>query len=790
MKKLFLGICLNFISVFLWAQQNRPFIKVTNENNSQPVAFATIEVKGLGIWAADEKGEFRIPTAVTGTHRTVVTATGYEEFSRLINFSVEEIVIQLKPVALFLKPVEIIALRANDKAPFAKVNISKQQVEEFNLGQDLPFLLSQTPSIIVNSDAGNGIGYTGIRIRGTDATRINMTINGIPYNDAESQGLFFVNLPDLASSLESIQVQRGVGTSSNGAGAFGATMNFSTNEVKLKPSAEMNNSFGSFNTFKHTVKVSSGLLSDRFTLDARLSAINSDGYIDRATSDLKSYYLSGAYLSEKTAIRLNVFSGTEKTYQAWNGISEIDLKSNRTINYSGMEKPGSPYENEIDHYQQDHYQFFINHSFSSDLSFNTAMFYTRGKGYYEQYKAGREYSELGLPEYVLGNDTLTETDIIRRLMLDNHFYGQVFTLQYSKAATTISLGGGWNNYEGKHIGKVIWANQGVPDNYTWYQHPANKKDRNLYLKVQKEILGNLSIFADLQYRHVSYYLNGFRDNPGLSFHNRYNFFNPKFGFTYTKGRHQLYLSYARAAKEPNRDDFEAGAGNMPKPEILNDFEAGWESKSSKYTSGVNLYYMQYKDQLVLTGKINDVGAYTRTNIPESFRMGIELHGSGLISSKLTASANLTISRNRIIDFVEYYDDYDAGGQKEVYHGNTDLSYSPSVTAGFNLLYRPVKNLQISLPGKYVGRQYLDNTSNKSRSLNPFYVQDALLSYSFPEKEGPAVKLILQVNNIWNKLYEPNGYTFSYQYGGELITENYYFPMAGTNFLFAVNIVLK
>ena len=790
MKKLLLGICLTFISLCLQAQNKDVLIRIINEINGDPVSFATVEVKESGSFVAGENGELILPGKITGSQRVIVTASGYTDFNEILEINSGVNTIFLKPVSLFLKPVEIIALRANDKAPFAKVNISKHQIEQNNLGQDLPFLLSQTPSIIVNSDAGNGIGYTGIRIRGSDATRINMTINGIPYNDSESQGLFFVNLPDLASSLESIQVQRGVGTSSNGAGAFGATMNFSTNEVNLKPSAEINNSIGSFNTFKHTVKLSSGLLGEKFTLDARLSAINSDGYIDRAETDLKSFYLSGAYLTEKTALRLNIFSGTERTYQAWNGVSEDDLKNNRTINYAGMERPGEPYENETDNYQQDHYQFFVNHSFSPDISFNTALFYTRGRGYYEQYKAGRSYEELGLPDYTAGNETFEETDLIRRLMLDNHFYGQVFTLQYSKPGTTISMGGGWNNYEGDHIGKIIWATQGVPDNYTWYMNPANKKDRNIYLKIQHELWDNLSVFADGQYRNVNYSLQGFRENPGVSFFNKYNFFNPKFGLTYTAGRNQFFASFARAAKEPNRDDFEAGINNKPKPEILNDFEAGWERRTTRTSAGVNLYYMQYKDQLVLTGKINDVGAYTRTNIPESFRMGIEMHGSVLLNSKFTVTGNLTLSRNRIIDFTEYFDDYDAGGQKEVYHGNTNLSYSPAVTGGLNIVYKPVNNLQISLPSRYVSRQYLDNTSDKSRSLNPFYVQDALISYNLPSKSDSRIKLLLQVNNLWNKLYEPNGYTFSYLYGGELITENYYFPMAGRNFMFGINLLFN
>lgn len=790
MKKLFYGICFIFMSFSLKAQHHDVIIQVLDQSTQQPLPSATVEIVGAGIAAAGKTGKSSFPKLASGKYKLVVSAVGYIDNHSEITVPSGLITIALEPAGLFLQPVEILALRANDKAPFAKVNIQKYQIEKSNLGQDLPFLLAQTPSIIVNSDAGNGIGYTGIRIRGTDATRINMTINGIPYNDAESQGLFFVNLPDLASSVQSIQVQRGVGTSTNGAGAFGATMNFSTNEVNLQPEAEINNSFGSFNTFKHTVKASSGLLGEKFTVDARLSSINSNGYIDRATTDLKSFYFSTAYLKEKTAVRLNIISGKERTYQAWNGISEADLKTNRTINYAGMERPGKPYENETDNYLQSHYQFFINHSFSNALSFNTAAFYTRGNGYYEQYKAEREYSEIGLPDITIGGETIAETDLIRQLKLDNHFYGQVFTFQYKKEAAEISLGGGWNVYKGNHIGKILWAqNGGVPDNYTWYNHPANKKDRNIYLKMQHEIFNNLSAFVDFQYRSVQYTLQGFRDNPHISFDNNYNFFNPKFGLTYSAGQHQVFASWSRAAKEPNRDDFEAGINNVPKPEILNDFEAGWESSGAKYAAGINLYYMQYKDQLVLTGKINDVGAYTRTNIPDSYRMGIELHGSYLLNAKFTLNGNLTLSNNRIKNFTEYYDDYDNGIQGEIFHGDTYLSYSPAVTALLNLNIRPAKHFEISLPARYVSRQYLDNTSDKNRSLQAFYNQDVLLSYSIPEKITKNIRLLLQINNLWNKKYEPNGYTFSYFYGGEMITENYYFPMAGTNFMFGLNIKL-
>ena len=695
----------------------------------------------------------------------------------------------LRRSALFLEPVEVIAIRASENAPFAKTTITSAAIKSSNLGQDLPFILNQTPSVVINSDAGNGVGYTGIRIRGSDATRINMTINGIPYNDAESQGLFFVNLPDLASSVSDIQIQRGIGTSSNGAGAFGASMNFSTNEVNLDAYGELNNSAGSFNTWKNTVKAGSGLINGHFTVDARLSKISSDGFIDRATTDLSSFYVSGAYITDNTSIRVNVLSGKERTYQAWNGIPEADLHNNRRANYSGTEKPGEPYDNETDNYQQDHYQLFFNHRFSDDLSFNTAFFLTKGKGYYENYKAGESYADYGLSDFIIGNDTLAQTDLVRRLWLDNDYFGQILSLRYKHSRGLLTVGGGWNRYNGKHFGEVTWAQAGFPVNFRWYDLRSKKTDVNAYAKYEYRIATGLQLFGDLQYRDVVYNLGGFRDNPTLFINNHYHFVNPKLGITYNFDRTRMYASYAFASKEPNRDDFEAGAEQQPEPEKMHDIEAGIETKFNRYSWSANVYYMKYRDQLIPTGKINDVGAYTRINIPDSYRAGIELQGSVTLAKWLAFSANLALSRNKVQNFTEYYDDYDDGGQKSVYRGSTDIAFSPSVTGGAGISIEPFENARIAFLSKYVSRQYLDNTSMKSRSLDPYYVQDARVSYSLPNRLFKSTDLILQVNNVFNKKYEANGYTFSYLYDGSLTTENFYFPMAGTNFMFAVNIGL-
>ncbi len=688
-----------------------------------------------------------------------------------------------------LSPVEVRAVRAADNAPVTRTNISKKEITRLNLGQDIPFLLNQTPSVVVNSDAGNGVGYTGIRIRGTDATRINVTLNGIPYNDAESQGTFFVDLPDFSSSTGSIQIQRGVGTSSNGSGAFGASINFSTNEVNKDPYLELNNSYGSFNTWKNTIRAGTGIIK-KISADIRLSHISSDGFIDRATSNLRSFYFSTAYHGSKNGLRLNIFSGKEKTYQAWYGISQTDLETgNRTVNYTGTEKPGSPYENETDNYTQTHYQLFFNQELSKRFHFNTALFLTRGRGYYEQYKADRDYAGFGLPYPVSGNDTIFSADFIRQLWLDNYYYGNIFSLQYKDNKTQATVGGSLTRYDGNHFGKVTWASRSVIQPRKWYDLDARKTDFTIYLKEQTTVWNNWSLFYDLQYRQVKYDIGGFRDNPYLQVNNRYHFFNPKAGVVYKKNAWRAYLSYSIAHKEPNRDDFEAGTTQRPAPERLYDTELGIEQLKNLFNWSATFYYMRYRNQLVLTGKINDVGAYTRNNIPDSYRAGIELQAAVRFNKWFNASVNITLSRNKIKDFTEYTDDYDNGGQKATVYPLPAIAFSPSVVGGATLNFLPWKNMELSLLNKYVSRQYLDNTEQENRSLDAFFVQDLRAIFTIKKKKLKELNIIAQVNNIFSTKYEPNGYTFSYIYGGSITTENFYFPMAGRNFMIGVNVKL-
>lgn len=695
--------------------------------------------------------------------------------------------ITLQYADLFLAPLEVSATRASARSPFTKYNISKDEIVKNNMGQDLPFILNNTPSVVINSDAGNGVGYTGIRIRGSDATRVNVTLNGIPFNDAESHGAYFVDLPDFASSASSIQIQRGVGTSTNGPGAFGATINISTNDINDTAYAESNNSYGSFNTWKNTIRCGSGLINNHFSVDARLSRITSDGYIDRASSNLQSFYLSGVYKNDKSSVRLNIFSGKEKTYQAWYGVPQDSLATNRTYNPAGTEKPGDPYNNQTDNYTQTHYQLFFDHKFSSLLKLNVAAFMVRGFGYYEEYKSDKTFAEYGLPDFINGDDTITSTDVVRQLWLDNYFYGNTFALQYNKGVDEFTLGGSWSSFDNKHYGKLIWGEVGVPKDYQYYYFLAFKKDMNMYAKWMHNINNRINLFADMQYRFVNHDIRGFEDNPQLYINRKFNFFNPKAGISYNAFGWNTYFSYALGHKEPNRSDFEANEAQQPSAETLHDFEAGIERKKRNYSYGATLYYMLYKDQLVLTGKINDVGSYTRTNVPHSYRAGIELQGSASFAKWMKANASLSFSRNKIKSFNEYIDDYDTYNQKELSHSNTDISFSPSVVGSAVISFIPFANSSIDCISKYVGKQYMDNTQNDARSLDAYYTQDIRLSYSLKHILFNTIDLSFQVNNIFNTLYEPNGYTYPYYYNGQLINDNYYYPMAGANFSTTVNV---
>lgn len=687
-----------------------------------------------------------------------------------------------------LPPLEIKAIRLSEQAPFAKTNISKAQIALNNVGQDLPFLLENTPSVVVHADAGIGVGYTGIRIRGTDATRINFTLNGIPYNDAESMGTFFVNIPDFGSSVNSIQIQRGVGTSTNGAGAFGASVNLMTNEYNPNAYLSLQNTAGSFNSFKNNLVFGSGLINNKFTFDGRVSSIRSDGFIDRANSDLKSFFLSSTYWGEKSSLRLNVFSGKERTYQAWYGVPQELLATNRTFNPAGTEKADAPYENQTDNYTQTHYQLFYNKQINTNWKWNTAFFLTMGKGYYEEYKAGVDFSDYNID---IKGKINVPADLVRRRWLDNNFYGQITAVSYVDSLNDLTIGGGWTVYDGLHFGTLPYLSQTfAPANFRYYDNDAIKKERNSYVKWERKLSKQFKSFLDLQYRYVTHQMNGFTKNTDLEIERKFNFFNPKMGLTYQAKNIFYYTSVAVANKEPNRDDFEASATEQPRREQLVDWETGFELKKPKYAINANVYYMNYKDQLVLTGKINDVGAYTRTNVPKSYRAGIELQVKYALNKKYSTSYSITFSQNKIEEFTEYIDDYDQFTQVAIQHKNTNIALSPSLITNRTFNWKPNDKLSFFWTTKYTSKQFLDNTQNKDRQLDAFFINDLNAHWTILNKTKFTMLLQLYANNVLDVKYAPNGYTFSYIYDRTLTTSNNFYPMAGRNYWISLKIDLK
>ena len=693
-----------------------------------------------------------------------------------------------------LPPLEVRSVRASENSPFAKSTINKATIGLNNMGQDLPFLLENTPSVVVNADAGIGIGYTGIRIRGTDATRINFTLNGIPYNDPESMGTFFVNIPDFSSSVSSIQMQRGVGTSTNGAGAFGASVNLMTNDYQPKHYLSSQNSVGSFNSLKNNLLFGTGLINNRFTIDGRVSQISSDGFIDRAKSNLKSFYVSTTYWGDHSSLRLNVFSGKEKTYQAWYGVPEELLSSNRTYNPAGTEKADAPYENQTDNYLQTHYQLFYNKNINRQFKWNTAVYLTKGKGYYEEYKAGVDYNDynIDITNKIDVPDRISlPADLVRRRWLDNRFYGQIAAITYQDSLNDITLGGGWSRYEGLHFGTLPYlALYFIPKDYKYYDNDALKSEMNSYIKWERKLSNKIKSFIDLQYRNVQHQMNGFTKNTNLNIERKFDFFNPKAGLTVQTKNIFYYSSIAVANKEPNRDDFEASSTEQPKREQLIDWEAGFEIKKTKFSLNANAYYMHYRDQLVLTGKINDVGAYTRTNVPNSYRAGIELQLKYALNKKYSTSYSITLSQNKIREFTEYIDDYDQNTQVAIKHQNTDIALSPSIISNRTFNYRPNDRWSFYWTTKYVSSQFLDNTQNNSRKIGDYFVNDINAHWTIVNKPSYNILLQFYINNILDVQYAPNGYTYSYIYEKSTITSNNYYPMAGRNYWMSIKIDLK
>ena len=816
MRKIIVMSALLLTSLSVFAQYTIKG-KVTDAETGQALQGANVLlVNSTQGMPTNEQGELSLTDLVAGEYKLVIRMIGYANDERSIDLKGDvDLNISLNRKTTSLSDVIVTGTRATEKTPTTFTTITGEEIKKQNLGQDLPFLLNWTPSVVTTSDAGAGIGYTGIRIRGSDATRINVTINGIPINDSESQGVFWVNTPDIASSAADIQVQRGVGTSTNGAGAFGGSINILTNGLSQEARAEVNTSVGSFNTQKYNAIFSTGLLKDRWAFEGRLSQITSDGFVDRASSDLQSYYLSGGYFGKKTSVKFITFGGDEVTYQSWYGTPEARLRNDAAgieavianngftasqadnLRNSGRSYNFYEYDNQVDDYGQDHYQLHMAHKFNTNLNLTVAGHYTKGGGFFEEFRNDDDLADYGIADVVLGGTTISSSDLIRRRWLDNDFYGVVYDLNYSTDKIDATFGGGVNKYIGDHFGEVIWArfsgDSDIRDRY--YESRSEKVDFNSYLKMNYQANEKLNIFGDLQYRTVDYKGIGVdNDLRQIDFDKNFNFFNPKVGASYQLNNNaNLYASFAIGNKEPNRSDIiDAAPGVDPQHETLNNLEIGYKRQSSTGSFEFNYYLMDYKNQLVLTGEVNDVGAGIRTNVADSYRMGIELSGVMKLTKGLFWSANVALSQNRINAFDEIIFDYGAAfdefNEVRTTFTDTDISFSPSVVAGSQLSFIPTSGIEIALLSKYVGEQFLDNTSSDSRKIDAFFVNDLRINYAFETKTIKEVSINLLVNNILNLEYESNGYTFGY-FGGQSfeVRENYFYPQAGTNFLLSLGL---
>ena len=762
------------------AQQYTISGKVVN-NNLDVLSGASIKIEETNQGtSSDGNGEFTL-SLDKGNYTILISYTGFRSTKKEI-FLEEDKKLNFILIVddLVLDEVLVTAVRAAPNTPITYSNLSKKEISKRNLGQDIPILLNYLPSVISSSDAGAGIGYTYLNVRGSNSERINVTINGIPYNDAESHGTFWVNLGDFASSTENLQLQRGVGTSTNGSGAFGASLNILTDVISEEASGEISNSFGSYNTRKHTVKFSTGKLNNHFEISGRLSKIYSDGYVNRAFSDLKSYFIQGSYSNESSLIKAISFGGSERTYQSWYGLDAKQLSEDRRQNpYT--------YENEVDDYNQNHYQLHWNKKLNNNWSTNLGLNYTKGSGFFEQYKTDEKAEDFN-------NIINDNSNVIVRRWLDNNFYVINFNATFKNKNLNLISGLSYSNYSGDHFGEVIWGNDLVThaligDRY--YMSDALKKDMNIFSKATYSISEKFSAYLDLQGRFVNYETAGLTsDRVPIDINTNFNFFNPKLGFVYKiKDQNSLYLSYAKAQREPNRNDFENG---VSKEEMLDDYELGWRYNKENFNFNSNLYFMNYSNQLVLTGEIDDVGAPIRATSGNSYRLGLEIDSDIKIGQNFSIRTNAAISSNKNRDFKA-----SINGNLESL-GNTPISFSPNLIVGNILTYEANEKLQFSFLSKYVGKQYMSNLNSNITNqdvLESYFTSDINLGYTIETKKVfTSIVINAIINNIFNKKYVDRGYYYTYDYpdnNGNIITGDGagYYPQATTNFLIGISFKL-
>jgi len=777
--------------------------KVT-DMNGHPLQGAGIKIENtfLGVHSGPD-GNYSLPGLKDGNYTLSFSFLGYETQIRDVELKGEEILnVTLPEEPIMAGEVLINATRAGDHSPLAYSTIDKISLKKNNTGQDMPYLLSLTPSLVETSEAGNGVGYTGLRIRGTDGNRINVTIDGIPLNDPESQQVFWVDLPDIASSVDNIQVQRGAGTSANGAGAFGATISLQTTNPENSPFAEISSSAGSFNTFKNMVAAGTGLLAGKFAFQMRLSDLKSDGYIDRTASDHQSAYVSGIFRTERSGLKANLILGEEHTGIGWWGVPKEMLAINRRYNpageYTDEEGVTRYYDNESDNYKQNHLQLIYSLKISDLLSLHTAFHYTKGKGYYEEYREDQHLADYGLPSVSYGDTVISETDLIRRKWMSNDFYGLVYSLKYRNDRIEAIAGGGMNLYLGDHYGNIIWMrNPGNTEkDYRWYLNNSRKGEISVYGKVNYSLSDNTSFFGDLQFRHVLYSLSGIDDDlKDIGQEHKFGFINPKAGVFYSITPDQdAYLSFSVANREPTRTDFKEASGDpdaTPEAETLYDTEIGYKLRTGKSSVAVNMYGMIYRNQLVPTGELSDVGYSIMTNVGKSYRAGIEMSAGIKPADFINWNLNLTLSRNRIRNFTEHYVDYNTADwsseNKSRDLGEVDIAYSPTVTGTSDLAFKVLPVAYLHLISKYVGKQYIDNTMNPERTIDPYFVNNIRIDFEPKVKSVKAVELQLLLINIFNLMYESNGYGGNWYEDGIEKSWSYYFPQAGTSFMLKMDL---
>jgi len=761
---------------------------VTNEQD-QPLFGANVVIDHtlLGVVTRDD-GTFVLRNLPPGKYTVIVSYVGFQKQEVPLDLkATSKILVKMVPSPVMGDEVIIKGTRASQKDPVTFTNIDRTEINIDQVTRDIPFLLLNTPSVVASSDAGTGVGYSSLRIRGTDASRINVTINGVPFNDSESHEVYWVDIPDIVSSTDNIQIQRGVGSSAQGAAAFGANINFQTLALNPDPNTELNTSFGSFNTWKTSLNAGTGLIKGHFSMDVRLSKIHSDGFIDRAFTDLGSAYVSGGYFSKKNIIKGTFFTGKERTYQAWGGVPSELLQTNRTYNpYT--------YKDEVDDYLQNNAQLYWSHQHNKYLDFSLALHYTGGSGYYEQYREAQSLADYLINPVILNTDTVTESDLVRRKWLSNDFYGGVYSVNYRRKDLTLTAGGGINQYNGEHFGRVIWSqfSSDAGTDHQYYFNRGIKTDANQFVKVNYQFLEKAGFYADLQYRLINYTIEGTDDNlSSISQEHQYHFLNPKVGFSYDISENQRsYMSYSIAHREPTRSNFVDAPDNQSiKPEVLRDLELGYQLDSKPVSGSLTLYWMDYTDQLILTGQINDVGAPVMVNIPSSFRSGLETAIRVNPVKNLQLELNMTLSRNKIRDFTEYVDDWDNGGQVQQNLGMTSLAFSPELITGGRLTWLVVDDVRFMFDSRFVGRQFIDNTSDISRSLDPYWVNNVSLSWTFKPAKINEMALFFQVNNLLNHQYETNAWVYSYYYEGRRNKMDGYFPQAGINFMGGIRVKL-